>query len=190
MSLLIAALVGAFAWTLTEYLLHRFRGHAATGRSPFKREHLSHHAQVDYFSPIKTKVWTAIPPVLGLAAVSTLLLGPATGSALTLGFVSAYVGYEICHWRLHVFPPTGPWSRFLRRHHFAHHFDDARLNHGVTSALWDRVFGTYALPEVLDVPEDRAPRWLRGEEARSLPAPLSEDYRLISRSPSRTARRP
>ena len=34
---------GAFAWTLGEYLMHRFAMHAMKGKGMASREHLTHH---------------------------------------------------------------------------------------------------------------------------------------------------
>lgn len=172
------ALLGAVGWSLTEYLLHRFRGHAPTGTSRFKKEHLRHHAEVDYFAPFSYKVVSALPPTLVLAAASSLILGWSLGLALTGGFLKAYIGYELCHRRLHTHPPRGAWGRRLRLHHFAHHFADARCNHGVTSALWDRAFGTRQPVQPLPVPARRAPVWLRTEPGEQLPEALARDYRL------------
>ena len=50
-----AALIGAAAWTATEYGLHRFLMHELRGRGLASVEHLKHHADVTYFSPTSKK---------------------------------------------------------------------------------------------------------------------------------------
>ena len=145
----------------------------------FKREHLTHHAR-DYFTSLGTKVRMASPAAVVLVTLS-LVFAPLPGAAFTLGFLGAYIGYEVCHRRLHTHPPRGPWGRLLRRHHFFHHFGDARTNHGVTSPLWDRLFGTLALPETVCVPPARAPEWLVDRSTGALRDPsFSQDYRLAT----------
>ena len=180
MTYLLLFFVGAFGWTLAEYLTHRFSGHGKNARSNFAKEHLQHHALVDYFAPPVKKAAMAVPSLAVLATVSCVGLGTSSGAVFTAGFLTTYIGYEILHKRLHTHGPSGPWGRHLRRHHFAHHFDDARLNHGVTSAFWDRVFGTYAPAKQLRVPAHRAPVWLRPDEDRALSAELSRDYTLVA----------
>ena len=54
-----AAVAGAVSWTAAEYGLHRFAMHELRGRGLASREHLSHHADVTYFSPASKKVASA-----------------------------------------------------------------------------------------------------------------------------------
>ena len=174
-------LLGVIAWTLTEYLLHRFRGHGNSPNSAFGKEHLKHHAQVDYFAPAEKKLVMAIPPLLAVAIGSTLLGGWAVGLAFTGGFAKAYLAYEVLHRRLHTHGPKGALGVFLRKHHFAHHFSDARKNHGVTSPLWDFVFRTHQPIGRLQVPAQRAPRWLRFPSGHTLPNELATNFELVER---------
>lgn len=179
MTYLLFFLLGAFGWTLTEYLTHRFKGHGKNAQAAFAKEHLQHHARSDYFAAPAKKAAMAAPSLAALATLSYLGLGASAGTVFTAGFIAAYVGYEILHKRLHTHGPTGPWGRRLRRHHFAHHFDDARLNHGVSWPFWDHVFGTYAAVERLAVPAQRAPVWLRPDSGSALDPALSRDYTLV-----------
>lgn len=175
--LIVAALLGALTWTFMEYVLHRFRGHAPKGTSTFKTEHLTHHAR-DYFTPTGKKVVMAAGPLLGLAAAGSLIAGPALGLTFAGGFAAAYVHYEAVHRRLHTHAATGWYGRLIRRHHFFHHFGDARLNHGVTSPLWDLVFGTRAKVAKVAVPAKRAPMWMVDRDAGVLRPGQEIDYAL------------
>lgn len=155
------ALAGAFTWTLLEYVLHRFAGHEARGRIDFSREHLKHHAVRGYFTPLPKKLRTAVL-VLGTTGVVTgALAGAPLGLSFTLGLSAMYATYEVLHWRLHVAGPRGPYGRWARRHHFHHHFRCPGGNHGVTSPLWDLVFGTWNRPPaVIRVPQRHVLPWL------------------------------
>ena len=181
---LAAALVGGLGWTLTEYLMHRFNGHGGKGKTRFSREHLRHHAEKDYFTPDRIKVVMALPAFAGLAAVSIWLTGPLMGVAFTVGFAATYVYYEWLHYSLHVTPPRGRYSRWARKHHFAHHFNCPKQNHGVTSPLWDWVFRTLERPEQVRVPARHAMDWLRDPATREVHAAFAADYVVRGREPA------
>lgn len=176
----VLALAGALGWTLCEYLLHNFHGHRARGKNAFSREHLTHHARSGYFTPLPIKLRTAVPVLLGFGVATTALAGLRHGLPLALGFVGGAVFYEILHYRLHVAAPIGAYGRWARRHHFFHHFGDARLNHGVTTPLWDLVFRTYARPGQIAVPDRFAMRWLIDGRG-AVRAEHAPDYRVVSR---------
>ena len=40
------------------------------------------------------------------------------------------------------YTPKNRWLREIKRRHLAHHFYSERGNYGITSGVWDRVFGT------------------------------------------------
>jgi len=71
---------------------------------------------------------------------------------------------EILRRREHVTAGVGLHGRWARRHHFYHHFDDARFNHGVTSPLWDLLMGTYRTAEVITIPPRLMMPWLGDPE--------------------------
>lgn len=153
---------GAFTWTLAEYVIHRWAGHDKRfRRNAFGREHIRHHIEGNYFSPTWKKVVLAVGLTALLSGPAALLLGPANGLAFVAGLMTFYGCYELLHRRDHTHPGIGAYGRWLRRHHFYHHFENARMNHGVTSPIWDLVFGTYRKPDVIHVPERLAMRWLR-----------------------------
>jgi sterol desaturase/sphingolipid hydroxylase (fatty acid hydroxylase superfamily) len=107
---------GLVAWTLSEYITHRFVLHAI---APV--QHGIHHARPqDPVDKIFWQIWLAF-------AVVYL----TTGGAVLAGALVAYAWYLSVHYC--------PAS--LLKHHRDHH-RFARRNYGVTTKLWDRVFGT------------------------------------------------
>jgi sterol desaturase/sphingolipid hydroxylase (fatty acid hydroxylase superfamily) len=162
MAIVTSALAGVCAWTLLEYLIHRFLGHGrAPHRNPFGIEHVRHHSVGDYFAPAWKKLAVtclAAPLLFGLAS---LCAAPAVAAAFVTGLLGMYLAYEWLHRQLHVHPGLGPYGRWARRHHFGHHFADPRTNHGVTSPLWDVVFGTRRVHARIVVPERLCMAWLR-----------------------------
>lgn len=165
LSLALTALAGAFTWTFLEYILHRWAGHGARfRRNPFGIEHVRHHIEGNYFAPTWKKLLIA-PVVAALAALPAVpLLGRAHGVAYVAGLIGFYGVYEVLHRLLHVWAGVGPYARWARRHHFTHHFVDARYNHGVTSPLWDHVFGTCKKVQTITVPRKLAMPWLEDPE--------------------------
>jgi sterol desaturase/sphingolipid hydroxylase (fatty acid hydroxylase superfamily) len=170
-AVLVAALWGVFSWSFLEYVLHRFLGHEPRTRpNPFATEHVRHHVEGDYFAPSWKKALIAAITATLLGWASTAIVGFAPGLAFASGFVAAYVSYEVLHRREHTHAGSGAYARWARRHHFCHHFTDSRSNHGVTSPIWDRVFGTYREPGVVRVPRKLAMIWLLDPETQEVRA--------------------
>lgn len=145
--------LGALTWTLLEYLIHRWMGHDRRFRkSPFGVEHVRHHIEGNYFAPTWKKVLFA-------AGVGGVLLLVADFPYVA-GLLAAYGAYEFLHRREHTHAGIGPYGRWVRRHHFHHHFVDGRTNHGVTSPIWDVVFRTYDPPSRIRVPRKLCMPWL------------------------------
>ncbi len=160
LSIAIAFLLGGIGWTFTEYTLHRWGAHEGANKLEFRVEHLAHHARTSYFAPTSKKVWAATRAVVPMAAIGWFAVG-WPGVSFALGYVLVYGFYELVHRRIHTHPPRGPYSRLVRKHHLAHHFVNARSNHGVTSPVWDIVFRTRLDSSApVRVPTKLAPLWL------------------------------
>ncbi|MGE0786952.1 MAG: sterol desaturase family protein [Sandaracinaceae bacterium] len=143
--------VGLFLWTFLEYVLHRFAFHERKLGRTVAKEHIQHHATPDYFASALMKLKLAIP-ILGALALLGLLFGVG-GLGLVLGVISGWQIYEAIHRATHVRGPRNRYGAWARRHHLHHHFQNARANHGVTTPLWDWVFGTLERPATIRVPK-------------------------------------
>jgi sterol desaturase/sphingolipid hydroxylase (fatty acid hydroxylase superfamily) len=152
---------GLMLWTLLEYLLHRWVFHKRVLGKRLAREHSRHHAKVDWFAPWWFKLAVAAPILLGLAALCVLLVD-ASGAVLAAGVFSGWLTYEWIHRRIHVAAPRNAYAHWARAHHLSHHFGKVHANHGVTSPLWDHVFGSFEAPGVIIVPRLHAQKfpWL------------------------------
>jgi sterol desaturase/sphingolipid hydroxylase (fatty acid hydroxylase superfamily) len=157
---LLAAGLGAVGWTLLEYVLHRFVFHGASATRLGAKEHRRHHAQVDYFAPWWKKALAALAATAVTLPLAIVAEGATIGLSFTAGFIGMYLLYEVLHRRAHTHPPTGAYGRWRRRNHFAHHFVDPRRGQGVTTPVWDRVFGTRLPVERVPVPRRLAMPWL------------------------------
>jgi sterol desaturase/sphingolipid hydroxylase (fatty acid hydroxylase superfamily) len=58
------------------------------------------------------------------------------------GIIAGYVIYDMTHYAVHHLPMKGRFLKALKRHHMLHHFQDPNTRYGVTSPMWDVVFGT------------------------------------------------
>lgn len=146
----VASLVG---WTLLEYAIHFWLGHLPKGRILISSEHLKHHRDLLYFTPLGLKVLGAVPVLLVLLIVVGGLWGFAAGLGCVTAVALGWSIYESLHESIHVKGPSGRYSRWAARHHLSHHFCHPRCNYGVTTPIWDLIFRTY-----VPVPRVRVPR--------------------------------
>jgi sterol desaturase/sphingolipid hydroxylase (fatty acid hydroxylase superfamily) len=178
---LIAFVLGALGWTFTEYAMHNWVGHKGKGKNEFSREHLKHHSKGDYFAPAHRKVAAAAAVLSAQFAVVGLIAGWLAGGMFTFGFGLAYVGYEWLHRRLHTHGPINGYGRWARLHHFHHHFGNPKMNHGVTTPIWDWVFRTYEPVESVNVPVPLAMEWLCDPETGDVKPAFAQEYTLSHR---------
>ncbi len=167
-------ITGAFLWTLGEYLMHRFAMHELRGRGLASREHLRHHSDRDSLLEKWPVAWT------GIITVGVFALRPIGGWALALGWIAGYGIYDVLHWRAHRRAPRNAYGRWVRKSHFHHHFHAPMRNFGVTTPLWDKVFGTYERPTVVRLPQRMAMVWLVDADGEQRPE-FAEDYRVVGR---------
>ena len=71
-----------------------------------------------------------------------LVLGVPAWLAFAAGFIAGYLVYDLTHFGLHQRRPRTRLGRRLREQHMRHHFQDGARSFGVTTPLWDHVFGT------------------------------------------------
>lgn len=157
------AILGAISWTLLEYLLHRFLGHELKGkfrRFIFFKEHMKHHHKKNYFASLKDKVLISLGIGFIVFTISIFLGGELFAAVYTLSFITMYYIYEIIHRRLHLTAPAHSFAAKMRAHHFYHHFVNAKVNYGVTCAIWDRVFGTYKKARFIPIPRKYSIDWI------------------------------
>ena len=177
--MILAAACGVLTWTLLEYVLHRWLGHDRRfRRNPFGVEHIRHHVEGNYFAPSWKKLIAAVVFALVIAVPAILVAGTSLGLAYVGGLIGFYALYEWLHRREHTHAGIGPYGRFVRRHHFHHHFVDGRTNHGVTTPLWDLVFRTYDHPSVIRVPQKLCMAWLRDPSTGAIRAEHAGTYQL------------
>ena len=145
-----AALIsaGLISWSALEYALHRFVLH---GLQPFKGWHEAHHH--------RPRALICAPTLFSAMLIVALVFVPALylsdvwrACALTLGVVAGYLAYAVTHHATHHWRADSAWLRQRKRWHARHHHSvDAPRCYGVTSALWDHVFGSAAAATAVSV---------------------------------------
>ena len=137
---------GLFAWTLTEYWLHRLVFHWEPDHPVGARLHFIihgvHHDHPNDRLRLVMPPGASIPLALLFGGLFVLLFGTPAAYPLFSGFIFGYLLYDYTHFHLHHHTPTTKLGKRLREQHMRHHFQDHRYGYGVSSPLWDVVFGT------------------------------------------------
>jgi sterol desaturase/sphingolipid hydroxylase (fatty acid hydroxylase superfamily) len=140
------ALAGLATWSLTEYLLHRFLFHFPA-RSRFGRWlvflfHGNHHEDPKDKTRLVMPPAGAIPIMAVLYSLFALALPSAWLDTFSAFFIAGYLVYDYIHYATHHFPMRNRVARFLKHYHLRHHYSGQGGRYGVSSPLWDMVFGT------------------------------------------------
>jgi sterol desaturase/sphingolipid hydroxylase (fatty acid hydroxylase superfamily) len=161
---------GLLLWTLVEYVLHRFvfhapdavmsgthdivaslePGEAVIPKLPGLR-HLSYFLMhgVHHEYPSDSKRLVMAPAVsIPLAVLFWFFFRGAFGveaaPAAFAGFLVGYLIYDTTHYAVHHRSVPTAFGKLLRKHHHRHHFANPDEDYGVSSPLWDVVFGTFS----------------------------------------------
>lgn len=140
---------GVAAWMLVEYMLHRFVFHLDRLIPAAARFclliHGCHHADPSDASRDIMPPMGSVPMMCVVLAAAISGLGEASGLVFFGAFGLAYLAYDVTHYGCHQWSLPGRIGAYLQRHHLAHHYLDGERHFGVTSPLWDWVFGTLRL---------------------------------------------
>lgn len=138
--------LGAFLWTLTEYVMHRFVFHyqprSALGRRLHFIVHGVHHDYPNDATRLVMPPGVSIPLALVFYGLFRAIFGPRLGPPAFAGFVAGYLVYDMVHYATHHLTMRGPILGHLKRYHLRHHYQDETRGYGVSSPLWDHVFRT------------------------------------------------
>jgi sterol desaturase/sphingolipid hydroxylase (fatty acid hydroxylase superfamily) len=138
------AAVGVLAWTLVEYLMHRFAFHfvpqSRLGVALAYLSHGVHHAFPRDLDRLVLPLIVTVPISAALLLVLTATVG-ALAFPFLGGFGLGYLAYDLIHHHIHRDDVRGVF-RWLRKYHAQHHFSAPDRQFGVSSPLWDYVFRT------------------------------------------------
>jgi sterol desaturase/sphingolipid hydroxylase (fatty acid hydroxylase superfamily) len=138
-------LLGVIAFTWVEYITHRYVFHMKTYSAVRSKLQYTIHGVHHEFPKDKDRL--AMPPLLSVTIATILLLlfrlvmGDFAFSFLP-GFLVGYAAYLAIHYMVHAFPPPKNFFKILWINHGIHHYKNGDLIYGVSSPLWDYIYGT------------------------------------------------
>lgn len=138
-------IAGIFFWSLTEYILHRFAFHYEAESASGKRISYIMHGNHHEFPRDKQRLFMPPVPSIILSSSIFLILYLILGEnafPFFPGFMLGYLLYGTMHYAIHAWNPPFKWMKGLWRNHHLHHYKDEHKGFGVSSTLWDHVFGT------------------------------------------------
>lgn len=135
-------IAGLLAFSLVEYSFHRWLFHGS--EHAMERGHRRHHIDPAGIGSLPF----FLPPIflVVLAALFSKAMPLSYAWLFTGGIACGYLAYGQCHDWIHRTRFQHPFGRrWAANHHIHHHHPDS--NFGVTTPLWDIVFGTYYAPK-------------------------------------------
>ncbi|MCW5923114.1 MAG: sterol desaturase family protein [Saprospiraceae bacterium] len=139
-------LLGLFAWTFAEYVLHRFVFHwIPPGRWGERLHFIWHGVHHDYPND---RLRLVMPPSVSIPLAFLFffgfqaLLGRPVVFPFFAGFVAGYLCYDTMHYAIHHLRWNHPLWQRIKHHHMLHHYQENDRGFGVSNPLWDYVFRT------------------------------------------------
>lgn len=136
---------GFLAFTLVEYIMHRFLFHLPPTSERTRRFTYTVHGVHHDFPKDKDRLAMPIPVSLTLTTIFYLLYRLLMGNLVygfLPGFLMGYAFYLWVHYMVHAYRPPKNFWKILWVHHGIHHYKEPERAFGVSSPLWDMVFGT------------------------------------------------
>lgn len=137
--------LGVISFSWVEYNVHRHVFHMATyTKLRAKIQYVAHGVHHEF---PKDKDRLAMPPLLSVTIATILLLlfrlilGDLVFSFLP-GFLVGYSAYVSIHYIVHAYQPPNNFFKMLWINHSMHHYKDGDIIFGVSSPLWDYIYGT------------------------------------------------
>lgn len=136
---------GLFIWTLFEYVMHRFVFHFVSENPGMQKISYIIHGNHHEFPRDRQRLF--MPPVPSLLIASTLffimfLILHLNALSFFPGFILGYLIYGSMHYAIHAWNPPFKFLKPLWRNHHLHHYKNEAMGFGVSTHLWDLVFGT------------------------------------------------
>lgn len=139
-------LAGFLITTFIEYCLHRWLFHF---NAKTKDERLQLFLLHGYHHEFPNDPMRLVLPPIGIWPVALIVaviwwaVFRSYWFPIFAGTAAGYIAYDWTHYYTHYFNPKRGIGRWLKRYHMLHHHDSPNHRYGITSPLWDLVFGTY-----------------------------------------------
>jgi len=136
---------GMLFWTFFEYIAHRFLFHWVSENLRIQKFTYILHGNHHTFPRDKQRLFMPPVPSLIIASVVFGLMYLVLRSHTFMffpGFIIGYLTYGTMHYAIHAWNPPFKWMKPLWRNHHLHHYKDDHHGFGVSTTVWDHVFGT------------------------------------------------
>lgn len=136
---------GMFFWTLFEYVFHRFIFHWVSDNPRIQKIAYVLHGNHHHYPRDKERLFMPPVPSLILASAILSIMYLVAGKAAFMffpGFLLGYLLYGTMHYAIHAWNPPFKWMKPLWRNHHLHHYKNEHQGFGVSTTIWDRIFGT------------------------------------------------
>jgi dihydroceramide fatty acyl 2-hydroxylase len=107
---------------------------------------MRHHDDPENLERLHVTLREGAPASVAYALLMWFLLG--SWQAMAFAYIGFHVGYFFYEWldyQAHHGTPNSRLIRYLKKYHLQHHSVDANRRYGVTSPLFDLLFGTFHL---------------------------------------------
>lgn len=138
-------ILGILFWSWFEYIMHKHIFHMLpTNKIKERIQYMFHGVHHEY---PRDKTRLAMPPVAAIAILTVLffafelVFGTYVYTFLP-GFIMGYSLYLFVHYSVHAFRPPKNSLNVLWINHSIHHYKDDTVAFGVSSPLWDVIYGT------------------------------------------------
>jgi sterol desaturase/sphingolipid hydroxylase (fatty acid hydroxylase superfamily) len=147
-SIVLLCFTGVLTWGLIEYGLHRlvfhFDAQSEKGRKLVYGMHLSHHTDPKNMDDLFASLRLSLPLALGYCLLAWAVMRSWQSMVyLFIGLTAGYCYYEFMHYQAHHRSPRLRLFRYLKKYHLLHHHQTSALHFGVTSPVFDYLFGTF-----------------------------------------------
>jgi len=137
-------IAGFLSWTFFEYFLHRTIFHMVVETERAKKIIYKLHGVHHEYPRDKERLFMPPVPSLIIACLVFSIVHAAIGwnsLAFFPGFLLGYLAYGSMHFAIHAFTPP-KYLKALWRNHHLHHYKTPDKGFGVSSVIWDVIFGT------------------------------------------------
>ncbi|MEO1958426.1 MAG: sterol desaturase family protein [Nautiliaceae bacterium] len=132
--------VGAIFFTFLEYAVHAWLFHENHPLKVFIEGHAHHHQNPFSYDAMPFFMSAVIATFF--AWILHFIMPLPDALAIVGGMTLGYFNYGIMHHIMHRREFKSKYWRYMQEFHFVHH-KKPKLNHGITTDIWDRIFGTY-----------------------------------------------
>ncbi|WP_129688401.1 sterol desaturase family protein [Gottfriedia acidiceleris] len=142
-------IIGLIFFMFSEYITHRFVFHIKAPKNKLflkfmKRIHYDHHTYPDDLKLLFLPIWYSIPNLGSLCIIYFLISKDLIQTiAFGSGLVFMLLVYEWKHYVAHrPIKPITKVGRRIKKLHILHHFKNENFWYGVSTPIFDGIFGT------------------------------------------------